>query len=192
MATPPRVEPWLILSIPQGTALQLAGMLGSVVLAREAARRAQGGRNWLLASRLLAYFTEHALAHWLVGRLGGIRFSGYGLHGTSHPHLYPPGLRFFFSHMPFLSARIEPASLPAASPAARAAMYAAGTVSTVLVSLAIPLYGLRHDVPGSKALLIGNGLWLIPLLLSEGLRTNGDLRRAVRAVRSGQPTPVSS
>jgi hypothetical protein len=39
----------------------------------------------MMASRLLAYFCEHAFSHWLVGRALGIRFSGYGLHGTSHP-----------------------------------------------------------------------------------------------------------
>jgi len=39
----------------------------------------------MMASRLLAYFCEHAFSHWLVERAVGIRFSGYGLHGTSHP-----------------------------------------------------------------------------------------------------------
>ena len=63
----------------------------------------------------------------------GIRFTGYGLHGTSYPLLYPPGLRFLFSHLPLLSARVDPASLIAASSTVRAALYAAGTVGTVLV-----------------------------------------------------------
>ena len=64
----------------------------------------------------------------------GIRFTGYGLHGTSYPLLYPPGLRFLFSHLPLLSARVDPASLRAASSTERAALYAAGTVGTVLVA----------------------------------------------------------
>jgi hypothetical protein len=74
----------------------------------------------MMASRLLAYFCEHAFSHWLVGRVLGIRFSGYGLHGTSHPQHYLPGMRLFFSRLPLLSARADPASLRAARPVARA------------------------------------------------------------------------
>jgi hypothetical protein len=47
----------------------------------------------MVASRVVAYFSEHAFSHWLVGRAVGIRFACYGLHGTSHPNLYPPGAR---------------------------------------------------------------------------------------------------
>jgi hypothetical protein len=120
-----RVTPWLTLSIAQGNALQIAGLLGAAVLTWQAGREgSQGegerGARWIVASRLLAYFSEHAFSHWLVGRIVGIRFTGYGLHGTSHPQLYPMGLRWVFSHLPLLSARVEPASLSAASPAARA------------------------------------------------------------------------
>src|SRR3712207_8354633 len=74
----------------------------------------------MVAGLVVAYFSEYASSHWLVGRALGIRFTGYGLHGTSHPHLYPPGARFLFSRLPLLSARVDPASLRAASPAARA------------------------------------------------------------------------
>jgi hypothetical protein len=134
----------------------------------------------MVASRLLAYFTEHAFSHWLVGRLLGIRFSGYGLHGTSHPASYPPGVRFFFSHLPLLSARLEPRSLGAATPAARAAMYAAGTVGTVIPSIAIPGYCWLRGVRGARGFFIGANLWSVPLLLSESIRRGGDLRRAWR------------
>ena len=90
----------------------------------------------MIASRLLAYFSEYAFSHWLVGRTLGIRLTGYGLHGTSHTQHYPRGIRLLFSRFPLLSARANPASLRAA-PAARAAMYAAGTVATVIASVAI-------------------------------------------------------
>ena len=39
-------------------------------------------------------------------------FSGYGLHGTTHPQSYPPGARFLFSRLPLLSARTDPESTP--------------------------------------------------------------------------------
>ena len=178
-----RVTPWRTLSVAQGNAIQILGLLGSGVLAWYAGRQGAWGTRWMVASRLLAYFSEHAFSHWLVGRTLGIRFAGYGLHGTSHPQLYPPGVRWLFSHLPFLSARVDPASLRAAAPAARAAMYAAGTVGTVIPSVAIPGYAWWRGVRGARGFFIGTNLWNVPLLLSESLRQGGDLRRAWQTLR---------
>lgn len=88
-----------------------------------------------------------------------------------------------FSCLPFLSARVDPASLRAASPAARAAMYAAGTIGTVIPSIAIPGYAWRRGVRGARGFFVGANLWNVPLLLSEALRPGGDLRRAWGALR---------
>jgi hypothetical protein len=179
-----RVTPWLTLSIAQGNAIQVLGLLGAATLAWYAGREGVHGTRWMVASRLLAYFTEHAFSHWLVGRGVGIRFTGYGLHGTSHPLLYPPGLRFLFSHLPLLSARVDPTSLRAASPTERAAMYTAGTVGTVLVGLAIPIYAGRHGVSGARGMLVASGgVTNAFVVLSEALRPGGDLSRAWRALR---------
>ncbi len=191
MPTPRRITPWLDLTTAQGNAVQVGGLLGAVVLAWYAGREgsrggAARGTRLMVASRLLAYFSEHAFSHWLVGRALGIRFTGYGLHGTSHPRSYPPGARWVFSHLPLLSARLDPASLRTASPAARAAMYAAGTVGTVIPSVAIPGYCWMRGVPKARGFFIGANLWSVPLLLSESLRPGGDLRRAWRAL--GEPT----
>ena len=186
MKRPSRVEPWITLSIAQGSALQIGGLAGAAVLAWIAARRPARGGGWLIASRLLAYFCDHALAHWAVGRLLGIRFTAYGVHGTSHPEVYPPGIRAIFTHLPLFSARTDPHSLRAAAPTARAAMYAAGTVSTAVVSLVIPLYGLRHGVQHACGVLIGSSLGMGAILLSEALRPGGDLRRAWHTLRTHQ------
>jgi hypothetical protein len=184
MPTAKRVTPWLTLSVARGNAVQGGGLLGAAALAWYAGRREDGGTPWMVASRALAYFSEHAFAHWAVGRALGIRFTGYGLHGTSHPHLYPPGLRWVFSRLPLFSARVDPRSLRAASPAARAAMYSAGTLSTVLVGLAIPAYGLRRGVPRARGLLIASGVVTNAFVIfSEALRPGGDLSRAWRALR---------
>lgn len=183
MPTPKRVKPWLTLSVAQGNAVQVGGLLGAVALAWYAGREGPRGARWMVTSRLLAYFSEHAFPHWLVGRALGIRFTGYGLHGTSHPQHYPPVARFFFSHLPLLSARADPASLKAATPAARSAMYAAGTVATVVASAVIPGYCWRRGVRGARGFFVGANLWSVPLLLSESLRAGGDLRRAWRELR---------
>ena len=184
MPTAKRVTPWLTLSVARGNAIQAGGLLGAAALAWQAGRRGADGAPWLIASRAFAYFSEHAFSHWIVGRALGIRFTGYGLHGTSHPHLYPPGLRWAFSRLPLFSARVEPSSLREASPQSRAAMYSAGTLGTVLVGLAIPLYGLRRGVPKARGLLIASGVVTnVFVVLSEALRPRGDLSRAWRALR---------
>ena len=181
---PHRETPGRTLSIARGNAVQLGGLLGATALAWYAGRQGVRGTGWMVASRLLAYFSEHAFSHWLVGRALGIRFTGYGLHGTSPPQLYPPGMRFLFSHLPLLSARVEPASLRAASPTARASMYAAGTVGTVLVGLAIPVYGGWRGVSGARGLLVASGgVANASVVLSEALRLGGDLSRAWRDLR---------
>jgi hypothetical protein len=183
LPNPKRITPWFTLSVARGNAIQIGGLLGAAVLSWYAGREGVRSTRWMFASRLLAYFSEHAFSHWLVGRALGIRFTGYGLHGTSHPQHYPPGIRFLFSRLPLLSARTDPASLRAAAPAASAAMYAAGTVATVIASVAIPAYAWRRGVPGARGLFFGANLWSVPLLLSESLRAGGDLRRASRALR---------
>ena len=183
MPTPKRITPWLTLTTTQGNALQIGGLLGAAILAWYAGREGPRGTRLMVASRLLAYFTEHAFSHWLVGRALGVRFTGYGLHGTSHPESYPPGARWVFSHLPLLSARVDPASLGAVVPVARAAMYAAGTVGTVIYSVVIPGYCWMRGVPRAQGFFIGANLWNVPLLLSEALRPGGDLRRAWRALR---------
>ena len=180
MPAPKRVTPWLTLSIATGNTIQIGALLGAVALARYAGREGVRGGRWIVVSRLLAYLSEHAFSHWLVGQALGIRFTGYGLHGTSHPQHYPPGMRFLFSRLPLLSARTDPTSLKEAPPARRAAMYAAGTVATVIASVAIPGYAWRRGIPGARGLFVGANLWNVPLILGESLRPGGDLRRAWR------------
>ncbi|MDQ4128049.1 MAG: hypothetical protein M3151_08915 [Actinomycetota bacterium] len=183
MATPKRITPWLTLSVARGNAIQVGGLLGALALAWYAGREGARGTRWMVVSRLLAYFSEHAFSHWLVGRAMGVRFTGYGLHGTSHPQHYPPGLRQLFSRLPLLSARVEPDSLRSVPPAARAAMYAAGTLMSVILSLAIPGYAWLRGVRGARGFFVGANLWSVPLLFSESLRPGGDLRRAWRELR---------
>jgi hypothetical protein len=60
MPTPKRVKPWLTLSVAQGNAVQVGGLLGAVALAWYAGREGPGGARWMVASRLLAYVSEHA------------------------------------------------------------------------------------------------------------------------------------
>lgn len=189
MAQSTRAAPWFMLSIAQGNLLQLAGLLSSLALLVGARRgTAATRRRRLVASWLLTYVCDHAIAHWAVGRLGGIRFVGYGVHGTTSPQWYPPGLRWVFQHLPLLSARTDPTSLHAAPPLARCAMYLAGPACTLLTGLGIPSYGRAAGIPGATRLLIGAAVWFLPMLTVEALRPGGDLHRAWRVLHR-PPSP---
>jgi len=174
-----RTQPRFILSIPLGNLIQLGGLFGSLGLAARAARaRPPWGTRMLAASWLVTYFCNHAIGHWAVGRLVGIRFLGYGVHGTTAPSWYPPGMRWVFLHVPLFSARTDPTSRRAAHPLARMAMYLGGPLFTGLTSVGIPLYGRALGVPRARALLIATTLWFIPGSVVECIRPGGDLRRA--------------
>jgi hypothetical protein len=184
MARRSRTQPRFMLSIPLGSLLQLGGLFGAPGLIGQAARaRPPWGTRMLVAGWLVTYLCNHAIGHWAVGRLAGIRFLGYGVHGTTAPGWYPPGMRWVFRHVPFFSALTDPASRRAAHPLARIAMYLGGPLFTGITSLGIPLYGRASGVPRARALLIGAALWLVPGSVVECIRSGGDLRRAWRELR---------
>ncbi|MDQ3829182.1 MAG: hypothetical protein M3361_07695 [Candidatus Tectomicrobia bacterium] len=178
------MQPWFMLSIPLGNLIQLGGLLSGLGLVARAARvRAPWGTRMLVAGWIVTYFCNHAIGHWAVGHLVGIRFLGYALHGTTAPSWYPPGMRWVFRHVPLFSARTDPASRRAAHPLARMAMYLGGPLFTGLTGLGIPLYGRASGIPRARALLIGASLWLIAGFVVECIRPGGDLRRAFRELR---------
>src|SRR5262249_31342444 len=106
----------------------------------------------MLFGFIAIYVCCHAIAHWAVGRLVGIRFRGYGVRGTDHPETYPPGLRQLMSVMPFFTALTDRASLRQAGPVARAVMFAAGETSSTLCSLLAAWYAWRSGIPGGQTL----------------------------------------
>ncbi|GAC1551175.1 MAG: hypothetical protein NVS2B7_27170 [Herpetosiphon sp.] len=180
VATPP----WFVLSIRAGNMIQLGGLLaGSVLVVRAARVRGAASVRLLSGGWVIIYFCSHAIGHCLVGQLGGIRFIGYGVHGTTAPYWYPPGVRWIFQHLPLLSARTEPISLRAAKPAARMAMYVAGPLLTLITGLGIPLYARAARIAGAHVLLIAASLWFTPMIMVEVLRERGDLHRAGRELR---------
>ncbi|MDP9309729.1 MAG: hypothetical protein M3R24_02325 [Chloroflexota bacterium] len=179
-----QTRPWFMLSITHGNLLQGGGLLGSLALLAYARRLAVlHPTRLMLTSWFITYFCNHAIAHWAVGRLLGIRFVGYGVHGTTSPQWYPPGLRWLFCQIPFFSARTDGASLREAHPVARLAMYLAAPVFTLVTGLGIPCYGRATRIPRSDTLLVGASLWFIPMIIVESLRAGGDLHRSWRELR---------
>ena len=97
------------LSIITGNTIQIAGLLAGC-FALNAARSASSARiaiAEMIAGWLLLYFCCHGIAHYIVGRLVGIRFQFYTIGGTGNPVGWPPGLRWIFMHLPFFGVQTE-------------------------------------------------------------------------------------
>ncbi|HSZ63507.1 MAG TPA: hypothetical protein VK828_17035 [Terriglobales bacterium] len=174
------------LSILAGNTIQIAGLAAAclaLTLARSIrSRPAAIATVMMIAAWLLLYFFCHAIAHWTVGRMLGIRFAFYTVGGTGNPAGYPAGLRWLFQHLPFFGVQTEKASMQMASPAAKAIMWSAGVTSSAIVPALGALYAWRMVVPGSTAFLIFAVLWAIGTLSSNWRSQTGDFAKARRAL----------
>lgn len=179
---------WVRLSVARGNLLQLGGMaLGSTLLvaatripATSSARVALMVTGWLAI-----YLCCHAVAHYAIGRLVGIRFRGYGIRGTDHPENYPPVVRQIMSILPFFTALTERESMRRAPPLAQAAMFAAGETSTTVCSLLAALYAWKAGIPGGQVLFFVTLAWNLSATLVTALVPRGDYTKARRALRPG-------
>src|SRR5690348_9668568 len=146
---------WFRLSETGGNAVQLAGLVLGAMLLYLAAHLAIADAvriALMLLGWLVIYICCHAIAHWVVGRLVGIRFRGYGVRGTDHPENYPLGLRQLMSVIPFFSALTEKPSMQQASAVAKALMFSAGETSTNICSLLAAGYAWFSGIPGGSTL----------------------------------------
>jgi hypothetical protein len=111
---PSRPPFWFKLSIRMGNLVQVDGLiLGSVLLIMAAHSQSPAVIRIVLMilGWFVIYICCHAIAHWVVGLLGRIRFEGYGVRGTDHPENYPPGLRQMMSVLPTFTVMSEKTSM---------------------------------------------------------------------------------
>jgi hypothetical protein len=184
-ASAPMPRLWARFSVRAGTAIQAAGItVGAAALATAAHWHVAGGLRLALtaAGWLAIYLSSHAVAHVAVGRAAGIRFRAYGVRGTDHPENYPPGVRQLMSVLPMWSALTDKASMRQAGRWAKAAMFAAGETSTIVVSIAAAAYAARTHTPGGHALLAGSILWAIAATITTAIVPKGDYAKALRAL----------
>ena len=88
-------------------------------------------------------------------------------------------MRQIFERLPFFAAHIDSESLKSAHPTARALMFGAGIVSTVVFCSLAALFVFRANVPGGMILLIANVIWQAGALIAE-TRQGGDLAKAAK------------
>jgi hypothetical protein len=178
---------WFRLSETGGNAVQLAGLaLGSGLLYLSAHLTIVDSVRivLMLLGWLVIYICCHAIAHWAVGRLVGIRFRGYGVRGTDHPENYPPGFRQLMSVIPFFSALTQKPSMQQASAVAKALMFSAGETSTNICSLLAASYAWRSGIPGGFTLFVVTVCWDIASTITVSIIPRGDYAKAIRALRN--------
>src|ERR1700719_4221243 len=90
-------------SIIVGNSVQNAGLVAAyfALVAARSAHSVFAAVFAMAVAYVLLYFCCHAIAHWVVGRVLGIRFAFYTVGGTANPDGWPGGLRWVFEHLPF-------------------------------------------------------------------------------------------
>jgi hypothetical protein len=174
-------------SIAAGNTLQGGGILAAWVCLR--ASRSGGSAGVavfdLLLAWILLYLSCHAIAHWLVGRIVGIRFLHYTVGGTANPELWPRGLRWIFEHLPFFGVQTEKLSMQSASPRAKALMWSAGVTASATIPLAGALWASFSGVPASRWFLLFALFWSGGTFASNWRSRSGDYAKARRALGGG-------
>ena len=172
------------LSIAVGNTLQTAGILAACFalrVSRTTHSTAIAVITMLLAWVLL-YFSSHAIAHWVVGRLVGIRFLFYTVGGTGNPQGWPGGLRWIFERLPFLGVQTEKLSMQEVSPEARALMWSAGVTSSAMIPTVGAFSAWRFSIPWSSSFFLFALFWALGTLASNWTSRTGDFSKARRAL----------
>ena len=172
------------LSITMGNTVQIAGMVAAyfaLTASRSANSPALAVATMILAWVLL-YFCSHAIAHWLVGRLVGIRFLFYTVGGTGNPEGWPWGVRWVFEHLPFFGVQTDKVSMESASPGAKALMWSAGVTSSAIIPTFAALCAWLWAVPWSGWFCLFASGWAVGTLASNWTSRTGDYSKARRAL----------
>jgi len=175
------------LSVVAGNSVQIAGLVTAYLFlsAAQSAHSTIAAVVAMVGGWVLLYFCCHAIAHWVVGRILGIRFAFYTVGGTGNPEGWPAGLRWLFEHLPFFGVQTEKASMQKASPIARAIMWSAGVTSSAVVPSLGAFWAWRSGVPGSKLFFLFALGWAAGTLASNWTSRTGDYSKARRAL--GRP-----
>jgi len=89
-------------------------------------------------------FFPHCLAHYIVGRLVGVRFSHYAIGKSSITKLGLPLVSSFASALPLLTLKIERRSLRSVSHGARAVMFASGATASMILPFLVVVVSFEH------------------------------------------------
>lgn len=172
-------------TVARGNAYQAAGIAAGAGLLATAAQLTASplATGLMIAGFTAVYLNCHAIAHYLAGRLVGLRFRGYGVRGTDHPEVYPPGIRQLMQAAPFYVALSTKASRDQASPRAKAIYYAAGETSTAICSIAYAAVAAAAHIPGGPEFLVAMIIFNAISTIVTTRNPTGDYGKALRALR---------
>lgn len=173
-------------SVARGNAYQAWGIFSGATLLAIATQLHTSAISTalMIAGFITVYLNCHAIAHYLSGRAVGLRFRGYGVRGTDHPEVYPPGIRQLMQAAPFYVTLSTNASREQASGRAKAIYYAAGETSTAICSIAYAAIAAATNIPGGQLLLVVMIAFNLISTIVTTRNPTGDYGKALRALRS--------
>jgi hypothetical protein len=137
---------------------------------------------YVVVAELLSTYLIHCPAHYLVGRILGIRFKAIRIGTTALAKALPPRFAAFARHLPILTLATEKGSLVRTSRRRVAAMYASGTVASAGSAIAIAAAAASAEpyLYSAFAWAIALSYLLFDLVFSP---RSGDFARARSALR---------
>ena len=144
---------------------------------------------YIMVAEFLATYLIHCPAHYVVGRLLGIRFASMRVGRTTLARALPPRLSGFAQLFPIFTLRTDKQSLANAGKDRASAMFASGTIASILSAFAVAAW----VTPGSSLPLfvaswaVAVGYLTFDLVFSP---RSGDLMRARAARAPSTQEPV--
>ena len=89
-------------------------------------------------------FFPHCLAHFIVGRLVGIRFTNYAIGKSGIAKIRMPFISAIASKAPLLTVKVDRTSLNAASRGGRAVMFASGAATSMVLPFFAAVASFGH------------------------------------------------
>jgi hypothetical protein len=181
-----RPQFWAKLPVPAGNLMQLGGIiLGLLLVVLAADIKSAGAASAALAvlGIVLTAFSSHAIGHWLIGRIVGLRFAFIGIRGTDHPETYPPVVRQIMSAVPMFTTVSTRRSREAAGRRALAAYFAAGQTTAILGWISSAILARALGVPASSVILAIMIAWAAGTALIATVTPKGDYAKARTALR---------
>jgi hypothetical protein len=143
---------------------------------------------YLLVAELLSTYLVHCPAHYIVGRVLGIRFVDMKLGRTTLAKALPPRFSRFARLMPILTLKADRSSLSGAGTTRASAMYASGTFASVLSALIAAAWATPWAPVATVAFMWGIAVIYLIFDLVFSPRS-GDIMRMRKVRRSSASEP---
>jgi len=140
-----------------GNAIEILGVAVAIflIVAASGVNSASVRFFFYLISWACRVFFPHCLAHFVVGRLAGVRFRYYLVGKSSITKLRLPVVSAFAALFPLLELRIDRRSLESLSVGGRAVTFASGAVASMIFPFLVPVVAFNHlPVTWSLTLLL--------------------------------------